>query len=169
MGEDHVAGMSSLTSMPDNAGGADMVDGLVTDPTLFPSWGNPGDQIFKWTDDQGTEYFVTASVFRLLNQPWRGQKNVTVDAKPAVKAALRLCKDVPVLKFNTNFETRFPTIADVSTINTHREIVKCLLEEHCFPCHLNAQFPEISMEMEISRNFRKFPTLICHSMEILQL
>ena len=63
--------------MPDNAGGTDMVDGLVTDPTLFPSWGNPGDQIFKWTDDQGTEYFVTASVFRLLNQPWRGQKNVT--------------------------------------------------------------------------------------------
>ena len=69
MGEDHVAGMSSLSSMPDNAGGADMVDGLVTDPTLFPSWGNPGDQIFKWTDDQGTEYFVTASVFRLFNQP----------------------------------------------------------------------------------------------------
>ena len=115
MGEDHVAGMSSLTSMPDNAGGADMVDGLVTDPTLFPSWANPGDQIFRWTDDQGTEYFVTASVFRLLNQPWRGQKNVTVDAKPAVKAALRLCKDVPVLKFNTNFETRCPAIADVST------------------------------------------------------
>ena len=43
------------------------------------------------------------------------KKNVTVDAKPAVKAALRLCKDVPVLKFNTNFETRCPTIADVST------------------------------------------------------
>ena len=116
MGEDHVAGMSSLTSMPDNTGGADMVDGLVTDPTLFPSWANPGDQIFRWTDDQGTEYFVTASVFRLLNQPWRGQKNVTVDAKPAVKAALRLCKDVPVLKFNPDFQARFPAIPDLSTM-----------------------------------------------------
>ena len=40
---------------------------------------------------------------------------MTVHAKPAVKAALRLCKDVPVLKFNTNFEARCPTIADVST------------------------------------------------------
>ena len=114
MGEDHVAGMSGLTSMPDNAGGADMVDGLVTDPTLFPS-GKIKAIKSLLTDDQGAEYFVTVSVFRLLNQPWRGQINMTVDAKPAVKAALRLCKDVPVLKFKTNFETRCPTIADVST------------------------------------------------------
>ena len=108
-----------------------MVDGLVADPTLFPSWANSGDQIFKWTDDQGKkhlilcfylactrtlEYFVTVSFFRLLNQPWRGQKNVTVEAKPAAKATVSVCKDLPVLNFIPDIQARCPAIADVSTM-----------------------------------------------------
>ena len=40
---------------------------------------------------------------------------MTVDVKPAVKAALSVCKDLPVLKFNPDFQARCQATADVST------------------------------------------------------
>ena len=93
-----------------------MADGLVTDPDVLPAWAKPGDQIYRWTDDEGEIYFVPATVFQLLTKPWRGQNNMTGSAvNPAIKSVQELCKDVPVLNINSRFQESCQTPADIST------------------------------------------------------
>ena len=60
-------------------------DGLVTDPELFPSWANDGDNIHQWTDSKNVVFLVPTTVYNLLTQPWRGQANCNRNVKNAAK------------------------------------------------------------------------------------
>ena len=103
--------------------------GLVTDPELFPSWANDGDNIYQWTDSKNVVFLVPTTVYNLLTQPWRGQANCNRNVKNAAKSVLKLCKagiiifykksaickDQPFLDYKPEFEQRAPTPEDVKT------------------------------------------------------
>ena len=92
-----------------------LADGLMNDDELRPSWAAPGDNVYRWTSSEGVMCYVTATVYHLLKKPWRGQKNLGADAKPAAKAALKLCEDVPILDYNPNFQNEAPNPKQVNT------------------------------------------------------
>ena len=72
-------------------------DGLVTDPELFPSWANDGDNIYQWTDSKNAVFLVPTTVYNLLTQPWRGQANCNRNLKNAAKSVLKLYQKNAIL------------------------------------------------------------------------
>ena len=65
--------------------------GLVTDPELFPSWANDGDNIYQWTDSKNAVILVPTTIYNLLTQPWRGQANCNRNVKNEAAISKKRC------------------------------------------------------------------------------
>lgn len=100
-----------------------------------------------------TNHLIIMIVFMVMTALLRPGCDITSPPALASSGCQKQCVDV---RFGSNSSSAFQrAIARLGTTHNHREVLKCSLEEHHFPCHLNAfSIPgNFQHRFVISRNF----------------